>query len=665
MKSLLALILSLIVCAALAQPAAKRNLRPSDFYRLKAIGDPRLSPDGKWVVYTLTTIDSAKDKRNTDLWMVSVDGKENIQLTFSPDGESSPRWSPDGKYLSFLSSRQDKRSQVWLLDRRGGEAKKLTKLTSDLNDYAWSPDGLQLAMVIQDPPDTSRTKTPKPYVLDRFQFKQDVQGYLSKQRTHLYLYDLNTGKLDTLTRGNYNESSPVWSPDGKQLAFVSNRTAEPDRNENSDIWVIDGRPGAQPKQLTTWTGSDANPRWSPDGKWIAYLQSTSPEKYMMYDQNMLAVIPATGGTPQLLTRTLDRPVNAITWEKDSKHVAFLVADDRQRYIAHVPLSGGSVTKVAGGDRSYVSLEAGDGLFISLMSEPHWPGEIFAVENGNPRRLTNHHEEFVSSIAFASVEGFTSKSKDGTVVSNILYKPANAGSGKLPTVFYIHGGPVGQDEFGFDLTRQMLAASGYAVVGVNYRGSEGRGLEFCKAIYADWGNKEVIDIHGAVDHLVNQGIADPERLGIAGWSYGGILTDYAIATDTRFKAAASGAGTAMQLSQYGHDQYINQYENELGSPWKNLDKYLKISYPFLKADRIKTPTLFLVGEKDFNVPALGSEQMYQALRTLNIPTGLVIYPGQFHGITTPSYVVDRFDRYVGWFDKHLKGLTPVKINKELR
>lgn len=666
-KTICSLTLILVLTQAVAQAPAKRSLRPSDVYRLKSISDPRVSPDGKWVSYGVTSVDSAKDKRNTDLWMTSLDGQTSLALTQGPESESSARWSPDGKYLSFTSSRQDKHTQVWLMDRRGGEARKLTKLTSSLSDYAWSPDGKQLVLVIQDPPDTSKTKTKKPYVIDRFQFKQDVSGYLMNRKTHLYLFDIGIQKLDTLTRGNYNEQSPVWSPDGKQLAFVSNRTAEPDRNENSDIWIMDARPAAPARQLTTWTGPDNSPRWSPDGKSIAYLQSTSPEPYMMYDQSILAVIPAAGGTPSLLTRTLDRPVGNIAWDPDGSSLVFLVTDDRQRYIGRVASGGGPVTKVAAGEKVFSSLEvAGAGVYVAMLSEPQRPAEISVVENGTPRRITAVHDDFIKEIEFARVEGFTSKSKDGTLVSNLLFRPAGTEAGKkLPTVFYIHGGPVGQDEYAFDLTRQMIAAAGYAVVGVNYRGSDGRGLAFCKAIYADWGNKEVIDIHGAVDHVVQQGIADPDRLGIGGWSYGGILTDYSIATDTRFKAAISGAGSALQLSLYGHDQYVNQYENELGVPWKNTDKYLKLSYPLLKADRIKTPTLFIVGEKDFNVPALGSEQMYQALRSQNVPTGLIIYPDQYHGITTPSYQVDRLQRYREWYDKHLKGMTPVKVNKEIR
>ena len=638
---------------------SKRPMRPSDMYRLSTVADAQISPDGHWVAYTLTSIDSAKDKRNTDIWMVSWDGMQDIQLTNSAEDETQPRWSPDGKYLSFLSSREDaKDNQLWLMDRRGGEGKRLTEIKGGINNYAWSPDAKKLLLAITDhePDDTSKAKTPKPYVIDRYQYKQDVEGYRYKKLyTHLYLFDINTKKLDTLTRGNYNEAGEVWSPDGSQIAFVSNRTEDPDKNENSDIYIINAAPGSTMKQITNWTGADNSPRWSPDGKWIAYTRSTGNEDYLMYDQPVICIISKEGGEPKLLSKSLDRPAFNPRWSKDGTTIFGLVEDDREQFVASFSISNGQMTKIASGQRSFNSIENVPGNnWLVTMSEPQLPTEIYALENGKTRRLTKHTDQFTDLIAFANVEGFSSTSSDGTNVSGILYRPANTTANqKLPLIFFIHGGPVSQDNFGFDMSRQMLAAGGYAVAAVNYRGSNGRGLDYCKIISADWGNKEVIDLHGAVDYLVKQGIADPEKLGVGGWSYGGILTDYLIASDTRFKAACSGAGTGFTLSLYGVDQYISQYNNEIGVPWKNIDRYLKISYPFLKADQIKTPTLFLSGEKDFNVPTAGSEQMYQALRSTGTVTQLIIYPGQFHGITKPSYQKDRFERYLAWYNKYLK------------
>jgi dipeptidyl aminopeptidase/acylaminoacyl peptidase len=653
---------TLATLSTLAQtPIPKRPMTPKDIYRLQTVSDPQVSPDGKWVSYGLATVDTTKDKRNYDLWMVSWDGSESVQLTNSPDGESRARFSPDGKYLSFVSGRQGlTKPQLWLMDRRGGEAKKLTDLKTDLEDYVWSPDGKRIALVLRDPDyaDSAKTKVRKPYVLDRYQFKADIKGYLEKSPVHLYVYDLAAKRIDTLTTGIYDETTPVWSPDGSQLAFVSNRSDDPDRNQNTDIYVMEARKGAAMKQLTTWTGYDNNPAWSPDGKRIAYLRSTASGNFLMYDQPVLAVISRDGGEPILLSKNLDRPVRNPAWSKDGQTVGVLVQDDRQAYIGQYTIATGKFTKLTSGNQVFSSLEAAPaGNWVALVTDPQLPNEVFAIENGNPRRLTHVHDSLLASIELATVEGFTSRSKDGAQVSNVLYRPTNAPAGKkLPTVFYIHGGPVSQDEFSFDLTRQLLAAGGYAVVAVNYRGSNGRGLDYTKAIYADWGNKEVLDILGAADYVVEKGIADPDRMGIGGWSYGGILTNYVIASDTRFKAAASGAGSSLQLTMYGSDQYTNQYETELGAPWKNTDKWLKLSYPFLKADRIKTPTMFMASEKDFNVPVAGSEQMFQALRSLGIPTQLVIYPGQFHGITVPSYQKDRAERYLQWFDKYLKNKT---------
>ena len=648
--------------AASAQHAATRPIRPADLYRLPAVSDPQPSPDGKWVSYTVTTIDSLKDSRNSDVWMISWDGAQDIQLTSSPDGETRARWSPDGHYLSFLSSRQDgKGSQVWLMDRRGGEGKRLTEIKGGIDDYAWSPDSKKLLLTLTDPDpeDSGKVKTTKPYVIDRYQYKQDVQGYRYKKvHTHLYLFDIAAKKIDTLTRGNFDEETAVWSPDGSAIAFVSNRTEDADKNENTDIFVIEAKSGATMRRLTDWKGTDNNPRWSPDGQSIAYTRSISEEVYHMYDEPVLCVIPAAGGAPKFLSRSLDRPVFNPHWAKDGKSILALVEDDRKQYVGAFSADNGTLTKITDGSIVCTSFEPAGDRFLAIGSDPQTPGEIYTLENGATRRLTHHTDSFVAPLQLAKVVPFSSTSADGTTVSGIYYQPYNAPENKkLPLILFIHGGPVGQDALSFDMSRQILAGSGYLVAAVNYRGSSGRGLDYCKIIAGDWGNKEVMDLHGAVDYLVKQGLADADHLGVAGWSYGGILTDYLIASDTRFKAASSGAGTGFTLSLYGVDQYINQYNNEIGTPWTSIDHYLKISYPLLKADRIKTPTLFMSGEKDFNVPTAGSEQMYQALRTLGVPTELIIYPGQFHGISIPSYQRDRFDRWIAWFNKYLGAPAP--------
>lgn len=649
----------LFTAVTLSAQTVKRNLQPSDVFRTQTINGGQISPDGNWILYSISSIDSAKDSRKSDLWMMSWDGNTNIQLTYTPEGEGNARWSPDGKYISFTTARNGGTSQVYLLNRQGGEAFQLTNVKGDLQTYEWAPDGSRLALVMKDAEDTSKQKKAEPWVIDRYQFKQDVAGYLyDKRKSHLYLFDVKEKKLDTLTRGNYDEESIKWSPDGTQLAFVSNRTEDPDKNRNDDIYVIETKKGAVMRQLTTWKGTDASPQWSPDGKTIAYTRSSSEDAFNMYDQSVLCTINVAGGEPRLWTVALDRPVSTPRFTKDGSSIAVLVTDDCTRYISIFNLTNGTKTDVLKGERSVGSLELHpNGNWIASISEPQLPAELFAIENGNTRRLTKIQDAFLAPLQFATVKKIISTSKDGTKISSLLFTPPGSDGKKMPAVFFIHGGPVGQDEFGFDLTRQMLAAKGYAVVAVNYRGSNGRGAAFCKSIYADWGNKEVMDILGTVDFLVKSGEIDPEKLGIGGWSYGGILTDYSIATDTRFKAACSGAGSALQLSLYGVDQYILQLDNEIGPAWKNknYEKYLKLSYPFLNAEKIKTPTLFLTGEKDFNVPAIGSEQMYQALRSNGTPTGLIVYPGQFHGITKPSYIKDRFERYINWYDKYM----PVK------
>jgi dipeptidyl aminopeptidase/acylaminoacyl peptidase len=668
---------ALLCLAATPALAQKRSLRVDDIYNLKDVRDPQRSPDGKWVAFVVSRAIKDTDKNDSDVWMASWDGSQEIQLTSTPENESTPRWSPDNKYLAFVSSRQGaKGGQVWLLNRAGGEAVKLTDVKGGIADYAWSPDSKRLVLVVnvpdpRDPEDDDKTtgeqkKTAPPIVVDRYHFKEDVSGYLRNERTHLYLFDVAAKKADILTPGTFNEELPVWSPDGTRIAFVTKRgTGDLDRNDNTDVYVVDATIGAEPRQLTTSPASDGNGRvsWSPDGKQIAYLTGEEV-KYSAYNQNKLAVIAAGGGQPRLLAESLDRPIRQPIWSQDGKSITLVVTDDRSEYPARVDVSSGRVERLVSGPRVIGSLSAAPldpGLAVLASTDTEIP-EVSALEpstgsgqgNGKLRKLSHQNDEWMSKILLGTTEEFTSTSKDGTEVHGLIVKPPTYRAGeKYPTVLRIHGGPNGQDEHSFTFERELFAANGFVVVAVNYRGSNGRGSAYQKAIFADWGNKEVVDLLGAMDYVQKTGLADPDRLGIGGWSYGGILTDYAIATDGRFKAATSGAGSALQLSMYGVDEYITQYENEIGPPWKSQDLWIKISYPFFHADRIRTPTLFLGGDKDFNVPLVGGEQMYQALRSLGVETQLVVYPGQFHGITVPSYKVDRLQRYLDWYGKYLK------------
>jgi len=662
------LVVSLFVAAAPAQ--SKRPLSLDDLAKLRSVNDPQVSPDGKWVAYSVGTVDAEKDHRDTDIWMVSWDGTQQVQLTATPDtSESMPRWSPDNRFLAFLTSRGDeeqkkKGSQVWLLNRAGGEAQRLTDIKGGISDYAWSPDGKRLVLVVNDPDPNDepeklegwKRKTRPPIVIDRYHFKQDVEGYLGPLRAHLSIFDVESRKAEILTSGRFDEESPAWSPDGRFIAFASNRSQDPDRNEDTNIYVVDAKPAAEPRQLTTFSGpDDGRPSWSPDGKFIAYTQGDEV-RYSAYMQSKLAMVAAAGGEPCILTAALDRGVSGpFLWSPDGLNILFTVADDRNSYLARMPAAGGTVEKLTTGGRIIASASRRDENSYALLSgTAEEPAEVYAFESGKLRRLTHQNDALFAELQLGTTEDFTSKSKDGTEVHGLMVKPASYASGnKYPMLLLIHGGPNGQDDHSFSFERQFFAANGYVVISVNYRGSSGRGSAYQKAIYADWGNKEVVDLLGAVDYVIASGIADANHLGVGGWSYGGILTDYTIATDGRFKAAVSGASSALQLSMYGHDEYITQYDNEMGPPWKSKDLWIKVSYPFFQADRIKTPTLFLSGDRDFNVPTIGVEQMYQALKSLGIDTQLIIYPGQFHGITTPSYVRDRLERYLAWYDKYLK------------
>ena len=668
--------------AASAQTTAPRLITPNDLASFHDVGSPEVSPDGQWVAYTVSTIDTKEDKRITDLWMVSWDGQHDVRLTWKGDvsddsdpedaaSSSNPRWSPDGQYISFMADRSGhgKGAQVWIMDRRGGEAHQLTDIKDHLSSYAWSPDSkkLLLATTPAEPEEKDKKKDdkekekPKPIQIDRYHFKEDIEGYLKDDEyTHLYLWDIATRKLEKLTADTkFDETNAVWSPDGSQIAFVSNHDADPDRSINTDIFVVDARPNSTPKQLTHYDGpDDGRIAWSPDGKWIAFLRG-DPLKLWQYSENKLGIVAADGSSEaRVLTANFDRAVMGPVFSPDGKSIDVAAEDDRNQYIARVDVATEKVERVLPETGTAMALNAHGGHVALVWTTDQKPGEIYAFEDGKLRALTHHNDAFLAQLKLGETRDIQAVAKDGTQVHGLITLPPGTTSpSKQPMLLFIHGGPNGQDAHEWEVLRQLFAAHGYAVLNVNYRGSSGRGSAYQKAIAADWGHHEIDDLMATVDEAIKEGYADPDKLAVGGWSYGGILTDYTIASTTRFKAASSGAGVGNPVGLYGIDEYILQYDNELGQPWKDTQKYIQLGYPFFHADRIRTPTLYMGGTSDFNVPLNGGEQMYQALKSLNVPAELVVYPGQFHGFTRPSFIKDRYERWFAWYDKWVLGKTP--------
>ena len=660
MKNIVSFIIAMIYVSELvAQQYINRMLQPSDVLSMRSIRQPKVSPEGNWVLYAVSRVDSIKDSYVTKLFMTSWDGKETLQLTEQSSNPSAHSWSPDGKYISFLASAKNDEKygaarQLFLLDRRGGEPIQLTHVKSNIASYTWSPDASKIALVMDDPDfsDTSKSNVRVPYEINRYRFKQDYEGYLDNRKSHLYLFDLATKKLDTLTKGNHEETSPVFSHDGRSVAFVSNVSADPDRNSNTDIFLMDLRT-RQVKQITAFKGSNGSPAFSPNDRYLAYTQSLTDENFNMYDVSELVIKKIDDGTEKNLTRKIDRSVRGYTWSSDSKSIFALIEDDRSQHIQQLSIESDIVQSITKGNAVYSSIQSNDaGQVVALYSDPYTPEEVYCIDNGSPRRLTQEQDQFVKNFQLSHVTGFKAIAADRSEVSGILYLPDSTKK-KYPLILFIHGGPVAQDDYSFDESRQILAAAGFAVVAVNYRGSSGRGAAYARSIYADWGNKEVADIIACANHLIKTGIVDSNLMGIGGWSYGGILTNYTIAKDRRFKAAVSGAGSSFQFTMYGTDQYVMQYDEELGTPWENTKKWMELSYPFLNVKAIKTPTLFMASQNDFNVPVAGAEQMYQAFKHTGIPTGLVIYPNQNHGFSVPSYIIHRYNKHIEWFQKFLK------------
>jgi len=686
--SRLAIFLAVLVLTPFAlaqQPSpSPRPITIDDYFQIREVHDPQLSPDAQSVAYVVKTAILKTDKNEERIWMVPRSGGDAIALTAEGVSSSHPRWSPDGKSIAFLSERNEGQTQVWLLNLRGGEAQRLTETPQDVEDFAWSPDGRRIVLVLRDAsleqleaakeakdkegeaPAKEKKKTAKPYVIDRLQFKMDEIGYLNRRRTHLFVFDLAAKSLTQVTSGDYDDSEPAWSPDGKLLAFTSNRSKpDPDVTYNSDLWVVatnNSDKGAHPTQVTTNPGTDTTPAWSPDGKWLTYVTQLDP-KLFDYATKHIAISPAAGGEAKVLTLALDRVSITPRFSPDGKSIYFIADDDGTQNICRVLIASGEITRPVSGRlmvNDYSLAPTGD--LVAQIATIDRPDELFVVSSsdGKLTQITHTNVALMNQLKLTHGEYVHFKSKDGTIISGYLYKPVDYISGKkYPAILRPHGGPVWAYYAEFAHLAQLYAANGYAVLFPNPRGSSGYGEKFAKAIYADWGNKDFQDDMAMVDYAIEQGIADQDKLGVGGWSYGGISTDFIIAQTNRFKAAISGAGSALFISSYGHDHYQRDYETELGHPWENKAVWEKVS-PFYKVAAVTTPTLLMGGEIDWNVPILGGEQMFQALKRLGRTTELVVYPGEYHEFKTPSHIKDRLERYLAWYAHYVKGeSTPAR------
>lgn len=631
----------------------------ADLHRVRDVSGPLVSPDGQWVVYQVAEHDPKADTTSRRLWVAHLDGSARHALP-SPRPQWAPTWGADSSLYALRDGGEGAEAgpQVWRLSLDGGPATQLTRLPDGVDEFALSPDGRQLAVIVGDPaPKTPEGATEPPVVTERFQFIDSDGGqFQTDRRHHLALVDLASGTVRALTSGPHDEASPAWSPDGRRIAYVSKRGPDPDRHATFHLFAIGVAPGAVEQALTDGPRSDADPAWgsrpawSPDGTRIAFLQGGDP-RWLGYAPTQLAVLDlATRGVTH--PAPADRSFSSPAWSADGQRLYALREDAEASRVLRVDLAGGAVealTPPARNDAAF-ALAPGDRLVVATAGTQA-PTELFAMDGATLRPLSRANDEWLEGVRRQPVKDLVVTGRDGVELHAMWMPPVGAPAGTpVRTVVQLHGGPVAQFGHAFMADWQWFAAQGWGVLAINPRGSSGRGLDFARAIQADWGRLDGQDVLDVVDAAVARGLVDPRRLAIGGHSYGAMLADYVIASDRRFRAASVSAGTGNQLAMYGADLYARDDELELGTPWRQPDTWTKLSFPFLHADRIVTPTVFFCATEDLTVPCIGSQQMYLALRSQGVPARLVRFPHQGHELDVPSYIEFRLRATLEWFER---------------
>ena len=636
------------------EPRAKdgrKLLTALDLLKTAGVSSPRIAPDGTRVVYVVSETKMEKDKewKNvSQIWMTPASGGAPRQYTRGEKSATAVEWSPDGTMLAFLSDREkDGERQVWMMMADGGEAWAVTSHKGGVSGFRFSRDGKHLLLTAADQPPKDEE--------DRKKVKDDTMVIdRDIKMTHLWLWNIEKKEGKRLTEGEFTVSDPQWSPDGTHISYTTRPSPKADDGGLSNVWILTVANG-QKQKLVSEAGSSDTARWSPDGKWIAY--TGNPDVDAGVSTTYLYLIPATGGAPKQLTTKFDLSVGTPVWARDGKTIYFStnVLEAIEVYAADV--SSGAVKQLSrrGGSTGITEISRDGKIIVGTSGVGQRPTELYV---SNPdfssfKGLTDHNS-WLQAYSLAETEIVKWKSKDGTEVEGLLTKPVGYEAGKkIPLLLNPHGGPTGASLNTFNGTAQVLAANGFAVLQPNFRGSTGKGLAFAQANKNTWGKGDYEDCMSGVDAMIASGVADPERLGAFGWSYGGYMTFWILTQTDRFKAVSPGAAISNIYSMYSQNdiqRYLRWFYSDK-SPWEATDLYWDRS-PMKYIKNVKTPTMIMHGQVDTRVPIAQAQEFYMALKEMKVPVEFVVYPRENHGFTEPRHQMDRVRRYVKFFAKYL-------------
>ena len=670
---LLVLLSILTLGSASAVHAQGKKLSIEDALALQEVGAPQWSPDGRLIAFSVNEWNKKENRRDSHIHIIPAAGGASYKLTNGERGETAPQWSPDSTRIAFLANRAapsadaPARNQIWVIPVAGGEAERVTEEEAGVAQFRWSPDGKQLAYVVRDTPQdkAERDKRKK----DKFDAIVVDSGFIY---SHLWTINLATKEKKRVTEGSFTVTDPQWSPDGRWVAYTMSKGGAQESSftdisdeRNTDLFVAPATGGAV-RQLTTNPGADYAPRFSPDGKWLAYLASDDPASWAPKTDLMLmatdAVSAAGSATTSLPPRNLTGKYNdsvngAAKWSPDGGALYAAGAEGVYGQLLKIAVAGGEPKTIFSSKGAYggVDLSRDGRMLAFVFNDAKSPNDIWVASSAgrDAKRITNFNPG-IKEFALVPTEVIRWKAPDGLEIEGLLVKPLNYEPGKrYPLILQIHGGPYGQFAFGLNTRAQIFAANGYAVLLPNPRGSTGYGNKFTTANIGDWGGKDYQDLMTGVDELIKMGLADPDRLAVMGGSYGGFMTFWTITQTNRFKAAIGHAGISDWYSFYGQSDIPGLMEYGFGGvPWTAREAYEKWS-PVRYADRVKTPLMITHGEQDRRVPIAQAEQYYRALRKRGVETVFIRYPREGHGITEPNHQIDLVKRQLEWFDKHLK------------